>query len=132
MRLTTAILPCAAAILMAAAPAMAGDWTTTYGVMQLPDTPRPGALRAPYSMDEGRIVGEMRIPKCFGCGPEIVGVWVERGSAHECASAKDGSKFWGNVTLTFKPGYGSFSGQWDYCGTGSTRSWTGTAGGPAA
>lgn len=108
--------------------ASAAEWTTTYGTMQLPDAPRYGAVRAPYASDEGRIVGTMQIPKCLGCGPEIVGVWVERGSARTCESPRDGSLHWGNVTLTFNPEYTAFEGAWDYCGDGATNGWRGTLG----
>lgn len=113
-----------------APPAFAGEWSTSYGSMSLPDQPRPGALRAPYSHDNGRIVGEMLIPKCLDtCGPQVRGVWVEADSAHECSSAKDGSYYWGNVELDFNVQYTSFSGHWDYCGEGGGGgSWQGGLG----
>ncbi len=106
----------------------AAEWTTTYGVMTLPDAPRPGALRAPYSGDNGRVIGEMLIPKCIGCGPLVEGVWVETGSAAACETMQDGSRHWGDVELKFNAEYTEFTGTWDYCGKGSTRPWSGKIG----
>ena len=107
---------------------VAAEWTTTYGVMHLPDTPVSGAVHAPYTSDEGRIIGTMQIPKCVGCGPEVIGVWVEQGSAETCDSPRDGSLHWGNVKLSFNPEYTVFEGAWDYCGDGAANGWRGTIG----
>ncbi len=123
------LLPLSLTVLaFAAAPASAAQWSTTYGTMTLPTLPRPGAVRAPYTDDNGRIIGQMAIPKCFGCGPELNGVWVENSSSHKCDSTRDGSFYWGNVELRFNGTYTSFSGHWDYCGSGGTRAWTGKIG----
>lgn len=114
--------------------AQAGDWGTTYGTMTLPDTPRAGSVRAPYSSDSGRLIGQMKIPKCMGCGVLVSGVWVEGSSAQRCGSAEDGSFYWGSADLEFNADYTSFVGSWNYCGAGAARSWTGKLGvskGPA-
>jgi hypothetical protein len=108
--------------------AHAESWGTSFGDMELPDSPRAGPLRAPYSSDQGRIIGRMDIPKCMGCGPVVTGVWVEQGSSKKCESPQDGSHYWGNVELEFTGPYDSFTGKWDYCGDGSNRSWTGKLG----
>ena len=114
--------------------AQAGDWGTTYGTMTLPDTPRAGSVRAPYSSDSGRLIGQMKIPKCMGCGVLVSGVWVEASSAQRCGSAEDGSFYWGSADLEFNADYTSFVGSWNYCSAGAARSWTGKLGvskGPA-
>lgn len=120
-----------AIILMSAlaAPTVHGaEWSTTYGRMNLPDSPVSGDVRADYSSDEGRIIGRVLRPKCMGCGVMLEGIWVEAGSAQECDSPRDGSNHWGNVTLEFNPEYTAFDGAWDYCGSGGTRSWRGAIG----
>lgn len=106
----------------------AANWSTNYGTMSLPEAPRSGPVRAPYSEDNGRIVGTMWIPKCPGCGPLIEGVWIENSSGETCSTKQEGSAHWGKVTLTFAGPYSSFTGTWDYCGSGATRSWTGKLG----
>ena len=118
-----------AAILMAvAAPGSAAEWTTSYGQMTLPDAPSGGPVRANYTDDSGRIIGQLLVPKCMDCGVVLRGIWVEAGSAERCTTEEDGSHHWGNVELTFNPSYTSFEGGWDYCGGGSTRSWRGQIG----
>jgi hypothetical protein len=112
-----------------AAPALAGGWSTTYGDMSLPDQPQSGALRAPYTDDNGRIVGEMRIPKCIGCGPVVTGIWVENASGQRCDTARDGSNYWGGVEFEFNGDYTSFTGHWNYCGSGGGSPWKGRIGG---
>jgi hypothetical protein len=108
--------------------ALAGEWTTTYGIMQLPDKPMTGNIQTSYSQDNGKLIGEMAIPKCAGCGPEIKGIWTENSSSQACSTQKYGSSHWGKVTLNFTGPYSSFSGKWDYCGEGNTRSWNGSLG----
>lgn len=109
-------------------PAAAAEWSTSYGRMELPDDPQPGELRAEYSSDEGRVIGTLGQPKCLGCGLEFDGIWVEAGSARECAREQDGSLYWGLVNLEFDPEFTSFNGKWDYCGDGGTYDWRGQAG----
>jgi len=112
----------------------AGDWGTTYGTMALPDTPKAGSVRAPYSSDSGRLIGHMKLPKCLDCGVVLSGVWVEGSSAKRCDSAEDGSFYWGSADLEFNADYTSFAGSWNYCGAGAGRSWSGKLGvskGPA-
>ncbi|HUS96992.1 MAG TPA: hypothetical protein VMX97_09660 [Hyphomicrobiaceae bacterium] len=109
-------------------PAMAGQWSTSYGSMTLPDAATSTELRAPYADDNGRIIGRMLQPKCPNCGVIVTGVWVETGSAKTCDSIKDGSRHWGNVDFKFNPEYTAFQGTWDYCGQGGKKSWTGKFG----
>ena len=116
---------CAAAFVQ---PAAAAEWSTSYGRMELPDDPEPGSLRAEYSSDEGRIIGTLRQPKCLGCGLEFDGIWVEAGSARECAREQDGSLYWGAATFEFDAGFTSFGGKWNYCGEGETYDWRGQLG----
>lgn len=125
MRITIAT---ALMMLLAAPAAHAAQWSTSYGRMNLPDSPVAGEIRADYSSDEGRIIGRILIPKCPDCGVMLEGVWVEAGSAKECDSPNDGSNHWGGVRLEFDPDYTAFAGEWDYCGSGRTYSWRGVLG----
>jgi len=125
----SALLPLlAVAALLFASPVLAGEWGTSYGTMTLPDEPAAGPVRAPYSQDEGRVIGDLLQPKCMDCGWLLEGYWVERGSAQECSSSVDGSRHWGRVAFEFSPAYDAFIGTWDYCGAGETRAWKGQVG----
>lgn len=108
--------------------ALAGEWGTNCGTLSLPDDPVGASIHAPYSMDNGRIIGRMNKPKCPDCGVTIDGVWVEDGSAKTCESSKDGSAHWGGVHLEFNADYTSFKGSWNYCGQGAGSPWTGKLG----
>ncbi|GGD26311.1 hypothetical protein [Sinisalibacter lacisalsi] len=105
--------------------AQAGDCSTSYNTMTLPDTPGELRIFAPYDYDNGRIIGQMRLG---ASGPVITGTWIESGSGVTCDSAVDGSNHWGAVTLQFNPGYTSFTGNWDYCGEGGGGKWVGEIG----
>jgi hypothetical protein len=118
----------AAVLAAAAVPASAADWTTSYGLMTLPDTAAAGPVRAPYTDDDGRVIGRFVAPKCIDCGAVLEGVWVETDSGRRCDTVQDGSEHWGRVTFEFDPAYTSFSGSWDYCGAGSGSSWRGEIG----
>ncbi len=115
-------------VLTLAMPAAAGQWSTSYGAMSLPDQPHGGAIRAPYNDDDGRIIGEMQIPKCIGCGPIVTGIWVETSSGQRCDTARDGSNYWGGVKLEFNGDYTAFTGSWNYCGSGGGSAWKGQQG----
>lgn len=120
------ILAAAAAFtFLAAGAAFAGQWSTSYGTMNFPDTPQDTALRIAYPDDGGRVIGQM---STGGSGATFSGVWVEGNSARECSSKKDGSAYWGNVTFSFNAGYDAFTGRWDYCGEGGGSSWNGQLG----
>ncbi len=95
-----------------------GSWTTTYGTMTFPEI-RSGTLRAPYTNEKGVIIGTLN-------GQILSGIWVEPSSAQKCTSERDGSFYWGVVNFEFNANNTRFSGSWDYCGTSSTRAWTGT------
>lgn len=108
--------------------ANAGEWGTSYGAMTLPDEPTPGAVRAPYSVDQGRVIGRIAKAKCPDCGVGLSGVWVEAGSNEACSTEKDGSVHWGDVHLEFNAAYTAFTGSWNYCGAGGSHPWTGKLG----
>jgi hypothetical protein len=114
---------CLMAVLSSAA--IAADWSTSYGVMGLPDTPGDLRIFAHYASDNGRIIGQMRMESS---GPVITGTWVENDSGQACSQAVDGSLHWGEATLRFNAEYTSFSGEWNYCGSGSSYDWTGSIG----
>lgn len=127
MRKASAVLAALGAMALLQ-PAAAAEWSTSYGRMTLPDNPQPGPLRADYSSDAGRIIGTLLQPKCLGCGLVFEGIWVEAGSAQECASEQDGSRHWGSVSFEFNPEFTAFGGKWDYCGAGGTYNWRGSTG----
>ena len=108
-----------------ASTAQAGDWTTTYGTMTLPDTPGDLRIFADYSVDSGRIIGRMEID---GGEPVIMGAWVEGSSGAPCPTSMDGSQAWGTVRLEFNADYTAFNGNWGYCDGPMNKSWTGTLG----
>lgn len=114
---------CAAVGLATAAGA--GEWSTSYNTMTLPDQPGDLRIFAPYDYDSGRIIGQMRMT---ASGPVITGSWVEAGSGVTCNTAVDGSNHWGAVTLRFNPEYTSFTGSWDYCGESGGGNWVGEIG----
>ena len=111
--------------LVLATGAQAGDWSTSYSTMTLPDEPGDLRIFAPYDHDGGRIIGQMRLG---ASGPVITGSWVEAGSGVTCDTAVDGSHHWGAVTLQFNPDYTSFTGSWDYCGESGGGNWVGEIG----
>lgn len=109
----------------AATGACAGQWGTTCGTMSLPDEPADTAIHSAYSVDQGRVIGQMRVS---GGKAVISGIWVEADSGKTCDSEEDGSLHWGRVTLRFNADYTSFSGSWTYCDGNSGGSWNGTLG----
>ena len=121
----TLIASASAMLLLGTGLALAGQWSTSYGTMEFPDTPQNTALRISYPDDNGRVIGQM---STSGSGATFSGVWVEGNSAHKCSSKKDGSAFWGNVSFSFNPAYDGFTGSWDYCGEGGGGSWKGQLG----
>ena len=52
------------------------------------------------------------------------GYWVEEGSG-ACADKKDGSSYWGAVTLRFNDTYNKWKGEFDFCGAGRKYPWHG-------
>lgn len=50
--------------------------------------------------------------------------WVENKSNKECATLKDGSKYWGQLRLEFTSA-SAFVGRWGYCDDAPDRSFTG-------
>ncbi|MFZ1679593.1 MAG: hypothetical protein WAT70_01130 [Rhizobiaceae bacterium] len=128
MRAKTVLALATALALMNVASVQAGQWGTSEGTMTLPDEPMTGAIRAPYTQDDGRIVGRMNKLKTGDYSVGISGVWIESQSAKACATKKEGSPYWGNVTLQFNAAYDAFTGRWDYCGEGGGGSWTGKLG----
>jgi hypothetical protein len=109
-----------------AVPAQAGEWSTSFGTMTLPDTSGELRIFAPYDYDNGRIIGQMQLG---AAGPVIFGTWVESNSAVTCDESFDGSMHWGAVQLNFDADFTAFSGEWDYCGSGDPAgAWEGKLG----
>lgn len=107
--------------------AVAGQWSTSYGALTLPDQPS-GNVRAPYTDDSGRVIGRFLQPKCMGCGVVLTGIWVEAGSAKTCPTKEDGSSHWGTVQFEFNPEFTSFTGRWGYCDEPFGHDWSGRLG----
>jgi len=97
---------------------IAGVWDTSFGDMTFPDV-TAGSLRAPYTKENGVIIGNLN-------GQELVGHWVEGESRRTCSSQMEGSDHWGKIVFTFNSDSTEFSGTWGYCEDSPTRSWTGT------
>ncbi len=97
---------------------IAGVWDTSYGDMTFPDV-TAGSLRAPYTKENGVIIGNLN-------GQELVGHWVEGESRRTCQSQLEGSDHWGKIVFTFNSNSTEFSGTWGYCEEAPTRGWTGT------
>ncbi len=95
-----------------------GVWSSSEGEITFPD----GAgreFRAPYTQDDGRIIGVLR-------GRVLSGIWVEASSASECADQRDGSHAWGRLRFEFDEGFSNFEGTWSYCDVEPQRGWSGS------
>ncbi len=108
------LLPCA----QANAEGIGGVWSTSEGKMTFPDV-SSGSVRAPYTYDQGRIIGSI-------AGHVLTGYWVEAGSSQKCKYQKDGSYHWGRVEFTFNADFTEFSGTWGYCEEAFRASWGGS------
>ena len=53
------------------------------------------------------------------------GYWVENAGQHDCSDKKDGSTDWGVAIFQFNDAYNSFSGKWNFCGSGEEFDWDG-------
>jgi hypothetical protein len=81
---------------------------------------RQGApLIGTYPTDDGRIVGTLR-------DQVLSGYWTESSSSRECASDRDGTRYWGRLELRFNVDHSFFSGPWGYCDGMSDGTWSGT------
>lgn len=79
-----------------------------------------GSLAGVYDHRGGRFVGQYT-----GGGAGFDGYWVQNTGSTRCNSAVDGSYYWGRAR--FQASGDTFSGSYDYCGSGQSLRWTGRA-----
>ncbi len=89
----------------------AGEWTSwdsSEGAMGLLDASGGKYIGFYNQEDHGRLLLQRK-------GDDMTGYWVENSSHQQCASERDGSRYWGRIKWKFDRGFNTFSGTWSYC-----------------
>jgi hypothetical protein len=115
-----------------ASPDITGLWGSTMGQLEFNVTERRDAqgllhndVSAPYSRQpNAKVKGELR-------GAVLTGHWHEPSSSVQCATAREGTRYWGRIQFTFNPSADTFSGKWGYCEEVPERGWSGQREGPS-
>jgi surface antigen len=115
-----------------ASPDIEGLWGSTMGQLEFNVTERRDAqgqlhreVSAPYSrQNNSKVKGELR-------GAVLNGHWHEPSSSVQCATAREGTRYWGRIQFTFNPTGDTFSGKWGYCEEVPERGWSGQREGPS-
>jgi hypothetical protein len=58
-------------------------------------------------------------------GRTMTGYWIEPSSSQRCASAREGSEYWGWIAFEFDAGFETWTGSWGYCDDEVAGTWTG-------
>ncbi|MBF0277046.1 MAG: pentapeptide repeat-containing protein [SAR324 cluster bacterium] len=104
---------------------IAGSWDSSEGKMQVYQN--GNNVSGIYGSDNGKISGILS-------GNTLSGLWTENSSSKKCATARNGSYYWGQIRFTFQNPQ-QFNGVWGYCNEPlSGTNWTGnkTASSPTA
>jgi len=89
----------------------AGTWTSwdsSEGAMGLLDAGAGKYIGFYNQKDHGRLLLQRK-------ADDVTGYWVENSSHQQCASERDGSRYWGRIKWKFNSGFNVFSGTWSYC-----------------
>jgi len=94
-------------------------WDSSEGPMGLLDADEGKFFGFYNQEDHGRLLLQRN-------ESDVTGYWVENNSRQQCASERDGSRYWGRIKWKFDDKFSSFSGSWSYCDADPSGSkWTG-------
>ena len=102
-------------------------WSTTYGDMVLSNLNTAGPVFGFYGSKNRKLEFPYITTDVFSKAQSLEGYWFgENPDYRMCATARDGSYYWGRVEFNFDEDSLAFTGKWSYCGITPGNTWNGT------